>query len=224
MANLPVLDEKSLERINAIERVRGEVVETDNNKEEDIKYLNEEELETLFAYLKENNPFYYMLCLLLFETGCRVTEARKLKFKDINYKENTIKLRNLKQKKISYKTLPISDNLKFYLRNWEADRNFTKTDYVLAKRPNKEAITIQAIDELLRKTFNKIFGEEYNDKAHAHTFRHSRAIFNLNHGMDIAKLKLFLGHSSYRNTFIYLKYANADLFDTVHKINGEMKF
>lgn len=224
MANLPVLDEKSLERINVVERVKGEIVEATDKKEEDIKYLNEEELETLFAYLKEHNPFYYMLCLLLFETGCRVSEARKLKFKDINYKENTIKLRNLKQRRICYKTLPISDNLKFYLRNWEADRNFTKTDYVLAKRPNKEAITIQAIDEFLRKTFRKIFGEGYNDKAHAHTFRHSRAIFNLNHGMDIAKLKIFLGHSSYRNTFIYLKYANADLFDTVQRINGEINF
>jgi site-specific recombinase XerD len=184
-----------------------------------IKYLNLEELKTLFNYLKEHNRFYYMLCLFLFETGCRISEGLNAKFMDVDNIQNSIKLVNMKNKKNTLKVLPISDTLKSLFFEHQLNNHMQKSDYILAKKPNGSPVSRQAVDKYLKKIFVKIFGKEYIDKAHPHTFRHSRAIQLLNYGVDLRKVQTLLGHTNIMNTLVYTKFANVDFMKSIQENN-----
>lgn len=184
-----------------------------------IKYLNLEELKTLFNYLKQNNRFYYMLCLFLFETACRISEGLNAKFTDVDNIQNSIKLVNMKNKKNTLKVLPISDTLKSLFFEHQLNNHMQKSDYILAKKPNTSPVSRQAVDKYLKKIFVKIFGKEYIDKAHPHTFRHSRAIQLLNYGVDLRKVQTLLGHTNIMNTLVYTKFANVDFMKSIQENN-----
>jgi site-specific recombinase XerD len=198
------------------------VKEEKKNSLDQIKYLNLEELQTLFNYLKQNNRFYYMVCLFLFETACRISEGLNAKFSDIDNIQNSIKLVNRKNKKNNVKVLPISDTLKSLFLEHQLNNRMQKNDYIIAKKSGDQPLSNQAIDKYLKRIFTELFGKEYADRAHAHTFRHSRAIQLLNQGVDLRKVQILLGHTNIINTLVYTKFANVDFMKTIQENNGKL--
>lgn len=199
------------------------VNEEEESKLDKIKYLNLEDLKILFNYLKQYNRFYYMLCLFLFETACRISESLNARFMDIDNINNSIKLKNLKNKVNTLKVLPISDTLKSLFFEHQLNNHLQKSDYILAKKTGSPSITRQSVDKYLKKLFLQIFGKEYIDKAHPHTFRHSRAIQLLNHGVDLRKVQMLLGHTHIVNTLVYTKFANVDFMKTIQENNSKLE-
>jgi site-specific recombinase XerD len=198
------------------------VKEDEKSRLEQIKYLNLEELQTLFNYLKQNNRFYYMACLFLFETACRISEALNAKFMDVDNIQNSIKLVNRKNKKNTLKVLPISDKLKSLFFEHQLNDHMQKSDYILAKKTGEPSVTRQALDKYLKKVFFELFGKEYADRAHPHTFRHSRAIQLLNQGVDLRKVQMLLGHTNIIHTLVYTKFANVDFMKTIQENNDQL--
>jgi site-specific recombinase XerD len=198
------------------------IKEDEKSQLDKIKYLNIEDLKTLFTYLKQNNRFYYMLCLFLFETACRISEALNAKFMDIDNINNSIKLKNLKSKVNTLKVLPISDTLKSLFFEHQLNNYLQKNDYILTKKSGELSIKRQSIDKYLKKIFTQIFGKEYIDKAHPHTLRHSRAIQLLNYGIDLRKVQMLLGHTHIVNTLIYTKFANVDFMKSIQENNNKL--
>jgi site-specific recombinase XerD len=193
----------------------------------DIKYLKKDELIKLFTYLKKTNQFYFLLCLFLYETASRFSEATSVKFNDLNENDNSLRLKNLKQKNQNdFRIIVISNELKYlilnqYIKLKEQDINFTKNNYVFIKKPGKLPIKRQSVDFKLKQFFKEALGDEYMDRAHAHTFRHSKAISLLESSGNIMQVKLLLGHKSLANTIIYLKYSNPDLFRALEQDNED---
>lgn len=203
-----------------IGRKKTELIQINESdyKNEEVKYFSREEYTQL---LDSVDGFYKMVYLLLFETGARVEEARSIKFGDIEFPTGKIKINTLKQrKKIKYRVLVISDSLKALILQHKDNSSLLKDDYILAKLSGRNPITQQGLDKAL-KTDCRILGIDIS-KAHCHTWRHTRAIQLLDSGMDIVKVKMFLGHANIQNTLIYLRYSNRDFVRAIVEANKSM--
>lgn len=194
-----------------------------DNAGANIKYFKIDELKKLIN--STSSPFYKMIYLLLFETAARISEARLVKFSDIDLNTNKIRIVTLKQRhnRNIYRVLKISDTLKAATLQHRLANNLSENDFIFTKNTTSKPVSKQAIDKNLKKDVGTIFGKSMLDKAHPHIFRHTRAINLLDSGMNIVKLKDFLGHSNIQNTLIYLRYSNTDVLrsiDDANKMNG----
>lgn len=204
---------------------------------ENIKYFYSEELKLIFEYANESERIIYRL---LYETGSRVNEVLGLKFENIHYDRNKriniVSVKNSKQSnKNARKEVIISDNLKNEIFEFQKGFNLQDTDFVCrnyhfvkrTKEPKLTKMTARTLDRHLKALIEKINRSENGikiatDKAHAHAFRHTRAIDCLNAGMDLTFVQRLLGHENIGNTAIYLKYANSEFFDKFAEVNKKL--
>jgi len=166
-----------------------------------------------------------MIYLLLYETASRFSEIRFLKFRDIENSLNDtfLKIPIAKQRgKQQFKRVPISNILKSYILEHRIKNDLTDKDFILAKKPEGESISNQTINMGLKRYVKKILGNDYADKSHTHTFRHSRAIHLLDVGVNIRIVQRLLGHSSITNTLIYLKYSDKSFNEAISIANNKI--
>ena len=205
---------------------------------ENIKYFYEDELQAIFEKANDSERIIYRL---LYETATRVNEALNLKFADIYYdrrkKINIAKVRNLKQRnEKETKEVLITDNLKNEIMEFQKEHQLSDNDYIcrnyhFIKKTKKIKVTrmtdrtlnrhlIRLIEEINADSFNDI--NISRDKAHTHTFRHTRAIDMLNSGADLEYVRRLLGHKNIANTAIYLKYASSKFFEKTVELNKKL--
>lgn len=182
-----------------------------------------------------------MFYRLLYETATRVNEALNLKFADIYYdrrkKINIAKVRNLKQRnEKETKEVLISDNLKNEIMEFQKEHQLSDNDYICrnyhfikkTKKIKVTRMTDRTLNRHLIRLIEEINANNYNninisrDKAHTHTFRHTRAIDMLNNGADLEYVRRLLGHKSIANTAIYLKYASSKFFEKTVELNKKL--
>ena len=219
---------------------KTEIIERKQNKKrklnENIKYFYGDELKAIFEYANESERVIYRL---MYETGSRVNEVLGLKFENIYYDRdrriNIVSIKNSKQSnKNARKEVIISDNLKNEVFEFQKafglnDNDFICQNYHFVKR-NKQVkltkMTARTLDRHLKSLIQAINNNNglkiSMDKAHAHSFRHTRAIDCLNAGMDLIFVQRLLGHENIGNTAIYLKYANSEFFDKFSEINKKL--
>lgn len=227
--NLKKIDEKT------------EITEIKKNKKrklnENIKYFYGDELKAIFEYANDSERIIFRL---LYETGSRVNEVLGLKFENIHYDRdrriNIVKIKNSKQSnKNATKEVLISDNLKNEIFEFQRAFNLQDTDFICCNyhfvKRNKQVkltkMTARTLDRHLKSLIQKINKNDNGlkisvDKAHAHSFRHTRAIDCLNAGMDLTFVQRLLGHENIGNTAIYLKYANSEFFDKFSEVNKKL--
>lgn len=208
------------------------------NNNENIKYFYEDELQAIFEKSSDAERIIYRL---LYETAGRVNEVLNLKFEDIYYdkrkKINIVKVRNLKQRnEKAAKEVLISDNLKNEIAEFQKEYKLSDDDYIcrnyhFVKKTKKTKITrmtdrtlnrhlVRLIEEINNDSFNDI--NISKDKAHTHSFRHTRAVDMLNAGADLEFVRRMLGHKNIANTAIYLKYASSKFFEKTVELNKKL--
>ena len=163
------------------------------------KWLTEEEVLTILNKAKEIKKRDYLLMLLLWRTGLRVSEAKNLKKKDI--REDTISIWQGKGKKD--RVIPLEKNLGivlgFYLDN---------------KRAN------DPIFDITTRQMRNVVYKHVPDGLHAspHTFRHSFAVHCLKNGINLRTLQKILGHSNLNTTAVYLDIVGKDIKEDFDKV------
>ncbi len=190
-----------------------------DNAGNNIKYFKLEDIKLIVN--NTSSMFYKMLYLFLFETAARISEAKNVKFEDIDFTTNKVKIITLKQRKNknTIRVLLISDTLKSLILMHQINNKLLNNDFIFSKKHNGKPITQQAVSKMMMKHIKYFFGDKYLAYAHPHVFRHSRAINFLDSGMNIVKLKTILGHSSIQNTLIYLKYSNSEILKGINETN-----
>lgn len=113
--------------------------------------------------------------------------------------------------------LTISDKLRAFILQHQIENSFSKFDFILARKRGGSSVTQQSIDSKM-KLDCEAAGIERN-KAHCHTWRHTRAIQLLDSGMNLVQLQKFLGHSSIQSTLVYLKYSDYHLNQAIREGN-----
>jgi site-specific recombinase XerD len=162
------------------------------------EYLTEDEVNKLLAALKVNRHGQrdWLIGLLIFRHGLRVSEACDLRWDDFDLAKRTIQVRRLKGSDDSTHYLERDElaGLKRLQREQEP-----KSAYVFI---NERGLPFgrMGIGRMIERA-----GEaaELPFPTHAHMLRHSTGYALARKGMDTRRLQHFLGHASITNTVRY---------------------
>ena len=158
-------------------------------KRDFAKYLTKEQINDVLAGMPASKD--KILCLTLWMTGIRVTEAINIKKKDINFKDNILTVRWQKSKKWKNRNLPIKPELATLLHMFSG--SLTEQDLLFP-------ISRQRAFQVTKQWFG----------ISPHQFRHSFAVHFLKETKDLLTLHLLLGHSNVKTTMEYLKIVPVD--------------
>ncbi|WP_114194192.1 tyrosine-type DNA invertase [Edaphovirga cremea] len=177
------------------------------------KYLTNHEIESLLAVSLENifPERNYLLLVMSFIHGFRVSEICNLLISDIDLNSRSI---NIKRLKNGFSTIhPITEREIIPIQKWLTQRGEmlgANSDWLfLSKRGGK----------LSRSRVHAIY-QELGQKAHIsvnvhpHMFRHACGFALADLGIDTRLIQDYLGHRNIRNTVIYTA-SNAKRFDGI---------
>ncbi len=180
-------------------------------KTEEIKIVN------------EHHEGFDLLPFFLLNTGCRKSEALAITDKDIDYKENIIRIRN---HVIHDGNRPVYEEV---LKTDAAEREIILLDKVKAAIPKgfkgflfsmnndgKEPLSKGAFDNRWKKYCN-----QYNVNITAHQLRHGYATMLFEAGIDIKDAQELMGHSDINLTRqIYTHIRSERKKETAEKLNN----
>lgn len=181
-------------------------------QQKEISYMKTDGVDLLVKQInlsRSNGLRDYVMILILYTTGVRVSELINIKVKDISLTEPyTIKIHG-KGNKGRYVPLMKTavPHIKKYLEYMKYDSE-TRYGEVLFKNHMKKAFTRQGINYILKKYGVK--AREVNQELvpfdlSAHKMRHTTAMELVTSGVDLIYIRDLLGHSSVITTEVYAR-------------------
>lgn len=191
----------------------------------DIDYIrlskNLYEDDHVFNYLSEDDfrkfikvcdkPLFELMFTLFFYYGLRLGELRGLKIKDFDLKNKILYInRNASTKNINHITqltsLKTASSKRYYPLSYKIIELYKKAvkfndpecflfTFSTSKNDAKNEINIIG-DTTIKRYKDKYIKQSGVNYIRIHDFRHSCAIFLINHGFNIARISSWLGHSS----------------------------
>jgi site-specific recombinase XerD len=165
------------------------------------EHLTEAEVQKLLSALKQNRRGHrdWLIALMIYRHGLRVSEACDLRWDDIDLGKRTIIVRRLKRSIDSSHYLERDEltGLKRLKREQEADGNSASYVFVNERGQPFARMGIARIVERAGQAAGLPF------RVHVHMLRHSTGYTLANRGMDTRRLQHFLGHASITNTVRY---------------------
>ncbi len=182
------------------------------SEQKEISYLKTEGITLLIKQIdinRTNGLRDYVIILILYTTGIRVSELINIKVKDISlFEPYTLKIHGKGNKgryvPLMKTTIP---HIKNYLSFMHYDTE-SKYDEYLFKNHMKMPFTRQGINYILKKYAIKariIDQTLIPDDLTAHKMRHTTAMELLTAGVDLVYIRDLLGHSSITTTEIYAR-------------------
>lgn len=181
-------------------------------EQKEISYMKTEGVELLVRQINmhsTNGLRDYVMLLILYTTGVRVSELINIKVKDISLTEPyTLKVHG-KGNKGRYVPLMKSavPHIQKYLSAMKYDSEARYEEYLFKNHMNQQ-FTRQGINYVLKKYGSK--AREKNkelipEDLTAHKMRHTTAMELITSGVDLMYIRDILGHSSVTTTEIYAK-------------------
>lgn len=143
-----------------------------------------------------------IIIALLYGSGLRCFEARKLLIKDIDFQRNMIFVRQGKGRKDRYVPLGfmLARGLKKYLEVERPDK------WLFNGKDHHEPFSQRGLQWVIREATKKTTIQK---QVTVHTLRHTYATHLLEDGLDIVSIKELLGHAHIETTMVYLHVAKA---------------
>lgn len=209
-----MLDEKR-NPMKKIKQVKQEVkieVPTDAQVKQIIKYFERQAYRN-GSFLGNRNR---MMIIFLISTGVRRAEVVNIKWSDIDFQNNTIKVFG---KKRQIASIPMTIKLRKELAEYRilCEHHFKELgDYVFCSRSNKQ-ITDEAISTLFKRV-RRDMGSSIG-KIHCHSFRHYFASKAIQNGLDMSTLQKILRHESSKITQQYVNLWGTAIHEQNEKFN-----
>lgn len=212
-----------LEKKNILENNVFNLLENPKKEEKLPRFINEYELDKMFE-IPDNSPKGQrdrLILELLYGTGVRVSELVNIKINDIDFNNNSIKVRGKgnKDRYVFYGKY-CKEAINNYIKNGRISLlNGQTCDYLLLNRFGKN-ISVVSIRKILNEIINKC---SLDIKISPHVLRHTFATHLLNEGADIMHVKELLGHSSLSTTSIYTHVTNEKIKEVYYKTHPRAK-
>ena len=165
------------------------------------EHLTEGEMDKLLAVLKRNRHGHrdWLIALLIYRHGLRVSEACDLRWDDLDLPKRTIIVRRLKGStdSIHYLERDELNGLKLLQRQQAAKS--IKSSYVFVNERG-QPFGRMGISRMIERAGR---AAQLPFPLHVHMLRHSTGYALAARGMDTRRLQHFLGHSSITNTVRY---------------------
>lgn len=195
--------------------------------------MTEDDESEFMEFLKNDKTYskYYDECVVLLETGLRVSELYGLTFKDIDFENGQISVNHqlLKKKNGEYfvttpktesgaRYVPMSIEACLALKRILAKRNSPKTEkiidgymgFIFLDRYNNPKVALHLQHAMKRALDKHNETHEYKlKKITPHVFRHTFCTKMAHSGMNIKSLQYIMGHSRIETTLNY--YVHSDL-------------
>lgn len=172
--------------------------------------LSKQEIKTMIDGTQ--NQKHKTILQLLYGTGMRLSEIRKLRMSDIDFCRSVIHIKQAKGAKDRMVHLPNSC-LQILLTQKDLKGD---TDYLFTGRAGK-ALNGRTIQAVVRQAAQRA---QIKKRVTPHTLRHSFATHLLENGTDIRFIQHFLGHSKIQTTERYTHVANT----AIEKIKSPLEF
>lgn len=177
-------------------------------------YLSEEEISKLFYSIdtsKNLGKRNYLLLLLLYDTGVRVSELINIRINDIDFENKTIKIIGKGDKeRLVYFTSDALAVILDYLRENNKNYLFSNQKGTPITRKEVYNIVVRCCEEA-----------EINKHVTPHMIRHSFATHMIINDADIMSVKTILGHSNVTTTQIYTHFNKKDLKRKYDELKGK---
>lgn len=187
--------------------------------EKEREFISESEMETLLDVI--NDPKYKLLVKTGYYTGMRLNEIINLQWKDVDFKDMVIKVRNkdnFETKTGKNRTIPLSSKLSEELIQHKnilvQNEYFNEEDYVFSNRKRG-----RYDKHYISRTFKKYVRKaKLNDHYHFHSLRHTSLSTLVKKGIGIYDIKLIAGHSNIKTTELYLHTCTEELRTAIEKL------
>ncbi len=144
------------------------------------------------------------ICTLMYGSGLRISEARRLRYDDISRLNNQIYISRSKSRSDRFAILP-QMTLEILTEYWR--RYGRPKGLLFPNRNGVNPISTQIITIHLKKHALNL---GWNRKISTHMFRHSFALNLYNNGADLLTIQKLLGHKSITSTTIYVRLSNVN--------------
>lgn len=173
---------------------------------ERTRYLTKEEVSELLEHTKDDKTLH-LFTLLALSTGARLNGVLSIQKKDINLKNNTVKLQDLKSGG-TYQGFTKAD-VKDLLQ--EAMKTLEPNSYVVNYKDG-ERLEDKRIQRPLKPILDKLFNKDLDkdntlDRAVVHTLRHTFASLLAINDVSIYKIMKLMNHKDIKMTMRYAKLA-----------------
>ncbi|HBP65950.1 MAG TPA: integrase [Desulfosporosinus sp.] len=180
-----------------------------NVEKKDVCYLTREEMDSLLDACETATPQGrrdYLMLLLLYNSGMRVSEMISIKGKDALITGNGLCHLRIMGKGRKERTVPLWLTTTKCLVGYMHENGIQRDDYLLSGR-NVEHLTRSGvryrIDSIVKRVSTHCQSLQ-NKSVSPHVFRHSTAMSLLQSGIDISTIAIWLGHESIETTHKYM--------------------
>jgi len=203
--------------------------------EEEINYLEPEEVERLAANVPAPTVRNQLIVRLLYQTGMRVSEFVNIKLRHVRRDDREIDVPAVTSKSNS-RTVAYKPSLDSLLRRWidgghrDAEHYAAESPYLIptaqSEHISRETVRKVIVDAAENAGLDNstIYVDNAGNKRHpinVHILRHSMAVNSLSAGnLNVRELQDILGHSSLETTEKYLKIATESATDKYHATGG----
>ena len=166
--------------------------------------LSREQVDQLLASVNRHNPIgakYFLIILLLYDTGIRISELVSIKTQDIDLKHDRISVLGKGQKvRPVFFCSDTKKEIKRYINDFRSQCCQNSSPYLF---PRKDGcpVSVNSVQQFLRRLANR--AGLTGVKCSPHVFRHSFATESAAWGADSIALMEIMGHESVVTTQKY---------------------
>lgn len=174
------------------------------------KYLNATERVAFYEAAKAIcDPLRFAFCLLILDTGCRMSEALNVRVEDIDFSESVIVIHTLKQRRSGvYRVIPLSPELLELLNSTIIESDLSPTQRIW---PFGRTTGWKWVRKCMKNAGLS------GIKATARGLRHGFGIACAQNGLDVTNIQDLMGHVKIETTKIYLKFVGKEQHTMVSK-------
>jgi integrase len=181
-----------------------------------VRYIEREEAMRLLECARSTrNETLADFIELALNTGCRKGELLQLCFQDIDWKRNILTLNSRTTKSGNTRYIPINQGARsvFERRDRYRQKHCPDSPWVFCKKSGER---YRAINWIFEKAATLAGIKNF----HIHDLRHTFASWLVSEGVELAKIRDLLGHSSIKMTERYAHLAPNRLHDAVNVLDN----